>query len=152
MLANQHQSLYRGCAGPRHSNWGAKGKPSFNQRLVIWNWVFGGACAGLRPAFKRGHDNGLRPGRTGYPNKSRHHEAALSSIKSDDIATQGAQANDNRPRRRTSDPEFRADQETCGTVGPTTRANRLTLAFQARSATSSRRWRVSRDHAGAGVG
>jgi hypothetical protein len=78
-----------------------------------------------------GMDNGLRPGRTRDPDKSRHYEAALSSIKSDDVATQGAQANDNRPRRRTSDPEFRADQGTCGTVGPTARANRLTLVFQA---------------------
>jgi hypothetical protein len=83
------------------------------------------------PAFKRGHDNGLRPGRTRDPDRSRHYEAELSSIKSDDVASEGAQAGDNRSRRRTSDPEFRADQGACGPVGPAARANRLALVFQA---------------------
>ena len=104
--------------------------------VLTKGWLSGIGYSGARvlacgPAFKRGHDNGLRPGRTRDPDKSRHYEAALSSIKSDDVATQGAQANDDRPRRRTSDPEFRADQGACGPVGPTARANRLALIFQA---------------------
>ena len=49
-------------------------------------------------------------------------------IKSDDIATEGAQANDNCPRRRSSDLELRGDQGTRGTVARTACANRLTLA------------------------
>jgi hypothetical protein len=46
-----------------------------------------------------------------------HYETALSSSESHDVATQAAEAGDNRPTRRTSDLEFRADQESCGAVG-----------------------------------
>jgi MrcB-like, N-terminal domain len=53
-------------------------------------------------------------------------QTALGGIPSDDVATQRAEAGDNRSRRRSSDPEFRADQEPCGAVGRTACADRLT--------------------------
>jgi len=65
--------------------------------------------------------------RVSHPDRSWHDETALGGIPSDDVATRGAQAGDNRSRWRSSDSEFRADQESCGAVGPTARANRLSF-------------------------
>jgi hypothetical protein len=95
----------------------AKGQPSLNRAWLVWNWAFGGACAGLRPALSVGVENGLGPGRNCYPDQSRHDEAALRDSESDDVATRGARSGNNRSRRRTDDPQLRSYQGSCGAVG-----------------------------------
>src|SRR6202023_1719228 len=66
------------------------------------------------------------PGRVRHPDRSRLDETARRSAARDDVAAKGTQAGDHRPRRRSGDPEFRADQESCGAVGRTAGADRLT--------------------------
>jgi hypothetical protein len=106
-------------------------KRTLNHGGLIWKSGSGVRVLAFGPAVSRGVHNGLGPGRARHPDRSRHDETALGGIESDDVAAQGAQTCDDRPRRRTSDPEFRADQEPCGTVGRTACTNRID-AFKTR--------------------
>jgi len=53
-----------------------------------------------------GVHNGLGPGRSCDTHRLWNHETALGSSESDDVATQGAQPGDNRPRRQTAILKF----------------------------------------------
>ena len=135
----------------------AEDQPAFNQLGLSGSGHSGARVLAFGPACSVGVDNGHGPGRTCDLDRSRHYETALSGSESDDVACQGAQGGDNRPRRRTSDPEFQADQEPCGTVGRTARTDRTLAHTTSRPRTRcllpvGYRWETSSVPVGNGFG
>jgi hypothetical protein len=103
-------------------------KRNINRNWFNWNGQLGRVCWLCGPAVSVGMKNGLRPGRARHPDKPWRHETELGGGESDDLAAQRAQARDHCPKGRTSDPELRADQESCGTVGARARTVSMTGA------------------------
>ena len=108
-----------------------RSEPGFNQSWLIWNSALGARVLACGPAVAWRGQDGLGSGRTRDLKWSRHDETVLGSNKSDVAAAKGTQAGENRPRRRTGDPAFPANQGTFGRVGSSARADGLALVLQA---------------------